>query len=322
MRRILIAALVVLAIAGLWTVYALNDRPSLDPYSAYRLDDVTGTNGGVRVTFLGVATLLIDDGETSLLTDGFFTRPSLLRTAFGKLEPDSDAISRSLERAGINKLAAVLVVHSHYDHAMDAPEVARRTGALLVGSQSTANIGRGWNLPEAQIRVVSPGAELRFGKFTVTQLESRHFPHGMAMGEIQEPLVPPARATDYLEGGSYSVLIGHPSGSLLIQGSAGYVAGVLAARRADLVFLGIAGLGTKDEAYRNAYWREVVEAVGATRVVPIHYDDFTLPLDEPLRPMPRLLDDFDASMGFLLREAKRTGVRIGMLPAWSPLQVF
>lgn len=30
-----------------------------------------------------------------------------------------------------------------YDHAMDLPEVARRTGALLVGSEATAQIGRG-----------------------------------------------------------------------------------------------------------------------------------------------------------------------------------
>jgi hypothetical protein len=38
---------------------------------------------------------------------------------------------------------------------MDAPEVAKRTGAMLLGSESTANIGRGWGLPEEQIRVVS-----------------------------------------------------------------------------------------------------------------------------------------------------------------------
>ena len=38
-------------------------------------------------------------------------------------------IARGLARNEVTTLAAVIPVHSHYDHAMDAPEVARRTGA-------------------------------------------------------------------------------------------------------------------------------------------------------------------------------------------------
>ena len=39
--------------------------------------------------------------------------------------------------------------------------VAALTGADLVGSESTANVGRGLDLPEVQIRVMEPGAALR-----------------------------------------------------------------------------------------------------------------------------------------------------------------
>src|SRR5437588_11988780 len=34
-----------------------------------------GPTASVRVTFLGVSTLLIEDGTTAIMTDGFFTRP-------------------------------------------------------------------------------------------------------------------------------------------------------------------------------------------------------------------------------------------------------
>jgi len=47
---------------------------------------------------------------------------------------------------------------------MDAGVVARLTGAKLVGSTSTANIGRGSNLAEAQIHVVVPDETLHFGR--------------------------------------------------------------------------------------------------------------------------------------------------------------
>jgi L-ascorbate metabolism protein UlaG (beta-lactamase superfamily) len=136
------------------------------------------------------------------------------------------------------------------------------------------------------------------------------------MGEITAPLVPPARATDYREGGTWSLLVRHPSGTLLIHGSAGWVDGMLAERRADVVLLGIGGLGTKDEAYRDAYWREVVGATSPRLLVPIHWDDFTIPLGRPLQPMPTLLDDFDASMRFLMTRAAATpDLSIGMFLA-------
>jgi L-ascorbate metabolism protein UlaG (beta-lactamase superfamily) len=314
--------LLVLAAAAGWTFLALRDRPSLEPYASLRLPAAEPAAGAMRVTFLGVSTLLFDDGETALLTDGFFSRPGLLRTLLGKIEPDRGRIEAALERAGIRSLAAVFAVHSHYDHAMDSPEVARRTGALLVGSESTANIGRGWGLAEERIRVVRPGEPMTFGAFRVTLLVSRHFPHGMAMGEIRAPLVPPARAFDYLAGESYSILIEHGGRRLLVQGSAGYVEGALQGPRAKVVLLGVGALSTQDDEYRRAYWREVVTAVGARRVIPIHWDDFTLPLDEPLRPMPRRLDDLDVTMRFLLAGVSESGIDVRLLPEWTAVDPF
>lgn len=321
--RIGLGLLVLFTVSGGWLWHRLSDYPSLAAFKQYDLrPPADSATPRVHVTFLGVASLLIEDGETALMTDGFFTRPGKMAVFAGKIEPDRALIAATLKRAGVERLAAVIVVHSHYDHGMDAPEVARLTGATVLGSQSTANIARGWQLPQAQIRVVEPGTPMRFGAFTVTLIASRHFPHGMAMGEIDAPLVPPVRATDYREGGSYSVLIEHPLGSLLVQGSAGWVDGALRGGHADVVLLGIGALGSEDATYRDTYYREIVDAVGPRCVIPIHYDDFTLPLDQPLRAMSNLFDDVDGSLRFLITRTQERRIGFGMIQAWEAVPLL
>lgn len=312
----LLGVAVLTAVAAGWLRHAWHDRPSLAAYQTLLLPPAE-EGAGLRVRFMGVSTLLFEDGETAILIDGFLSRPSLATLIFGKVAPDEPRIERYLQRAGIDRLAAVIGVHSHYDHVLDAPAVAQRTGAVLIGSESTANVGRGWGLAEDRLRVVEDEETLRFGRFTVTLLRSRHAPVASADGGvIAAPLVPPARATAYKEGGSYSVLLEHEGRSVLVQGSAGFIEGALQGRAADVVFLGIGAAGKQGAAYLDAYWREVVAATGARRVIPIHWDDFTQSLDAPLVPMPRLIDDFDASMGFLIERGRASGVDLRLPPVW------
>lgn len=318
LRRLLYGLVLLALLAAGGLAAALQVRPSLAPWTKLVLAPAPPAAPGLRVAWAGVSTLAITDGETTILTDGFFTRPALFRTAAGLIAPDEDRVVGGLDRLGITRAAAVVVLHSHYDHAMDAPLAADRTGALLVGSESTANVARGMGLPEDRIHVTHAGDELRFGAFTVRLLPSRHFPHGMAMGAITAPLVPPAPATAYRVGDCYTVVVSHPAGTLLVQGSAGFEPGALAGVRADVVLLGVAGLGTKPGSYQRDYWRAVVGTTRPALVVPIHWDDFTRPATEPLVPMPRLLDDFEATMTFLEHRTEVAGApALGLLPAWQ-----
>jgi L-ascorbate metabolism protein UlaG (beta-lactamase superfamily) len=318
-----LATLLALAVAVI--AWRLNERPSLAPYQALWWK-APAPASGLKVTFLGVATVLLDDGETAILTDGFFSRPDKRQVFTSRLTPDLDAISRGLARAGIpaktGKLAAVIPLHSHYDHALDAPEVARRTGALLLGSSSTANVGRGWGLPARQIRVAALGQPQQFGRFTVTLLASRHPDTGFTGGEITEPLTPPVRASRYKEGQNYSVLVQHEGRSLLITGSAGFVPGALDGVRADVVLMGVGTMGALSDAQRDALWRGVVQTAHARRVLPIHWEDFWLPSDQPLQPLPILVDHFDVSMQFLTQRAAKEGVDIRLPVPWQAMDVF
>lgn len=309
--RIAGALVALLFIGALVAAWLLNDRPSLAPYDALRMTAATDATP-VRVTWLGVATVLIDDGETALMTDGFFSRPGKFELALGKIAPDLAAITDGLKRANVTRLAAVIVNHSHYDHALDSPEVATRTGAKLVGSESTANIGRGWGLPEEQIVLAKVGEPVQYGRFTVTLLKSRHSPTNFTGGTIDKPLRPPASATDYLEGESYAILVQHEGRSLLINASAGYEPGALAGVKADVVLLGAGSLGIREEAFRNGYWHDLVKATGAKRIIPIHWDDFTLAAGTPPVPMPYILGDFDKTMAFLEERGKADNVDVRM----------
>ncbi|MBX3619297.1 MAG: MBL fold metallo-hydrolase [Rhizobacter sp.] len=320
--RIAAGLLALLALAIAFVVVQWQRHPSLAPYRTLTLP-AAPADAPVRVRFAGVSTLVFDDGETVWMTDGFFSRPPLLQTALRRLSPDAGRIDEGLQQLGVTRLAAVVPVHSHYDHAMDSPAVARRTGALLIGGESTLNVGRGQGLPPQQMRAVHAGDTVQLGRFRLHFIASRHSPTPYSSGEghelIEAPLVPPAHASAWREGDVWSLVVTHASGrSFLVQGSAGYVPGALAGVRADTVFLGVGTLGKKDDAYRTAYWDETVKAVGARRVIPVHWDDFTHPLSEPLQTTPLLLDDFDIVMADLSRRGAQAGVEIRLPPLFTP----
>lgn len=284
-RRLLLILLVLAVLLAAIVARLLLVRPGMQAWAAHLAPAATPAGGELTASWYGVTAVLLDDGEHAIFIDPFFTRPEgLLRMALNRpIAPDEALIRRWLERAGVRRLDAVLVSHSHFDHAMDAGVVARLTGAHLVGSPSTANIGRGAGLSDSQIDVIAPGQPLQYGTFRVTFLESRHAgaTGGKPTGDIVAPLIPPARYLDYRQGGTWSILVEHPQGRLLHHGSAGFVPGMLEDVKADVVFLGIAIVGDLE-----SYLREVVDPTKASRVIPVHWDDFTRSLDQPLEPFP------------------------------------
>ncbi|UUO02461.1 MBL fold metallo-hydrolase [Mycolicibacterium novocastrense] len=295
-------------------------RPNLADYERYFDTAPATASTPLTVTWAGVTTLLIDDGESALLTDGFFSRPSLREVGLRRLSPSEPRIDGCLARLRIDRLEAVLPVHTHYDHAMDSAVVAERTGARLVGGRSAAHVARGHGLPQDRIEVVNPGDPIALGTYEVTLLEGNHCPPDRFPGEITRPVIPPVRVSAYRCGEAWSTIVHHrPSDRrLLIVGSAGYVPGALAGQRADVVYLGVGQLGLQPEHYLREYWHETVRTVGARRVVLIHWDDFFRPLHQPLRPLPYVADDLDVSMRVLSRLAHDDGVTLHLPTLWQP----
>ena len=293
-------------------------RPDVGRYSHRFTVPAAESGAPLTVTWLGVSTLLLDDGSSTLMTDGYFSRPSLAQVALGKVSPSPARVDGCLARLQLTRLEAVIPVHTHIDHALDSALVADRTGARLVGGESAANVGRGYGLAADRLVVAVSGEPIRLGAFDITLIKSRHSDPDRFPGEITAPVITPVRASAYRCGESWSTLVHHrPSDRrLLIQGSAGFVKGSLAGHRADVVYLGVGQLGIQAEPYLVDYWTETVRTVGARRVVLVHWDDFFRPLSKPLRALPYAADDLDVSLRILSKLADQDGVALDMPTVW------
>lgn len=326
----------ILALLLGWAAYMVRtfEDPPVDPeWAVEGTDDIP--DDAVTVRYTGTSTLVFSDGKTTWMTDGWFSRPSLVEVLGGPIEPDLDAITAGLDRNQVDELAAVFPVHSHYDHAMDAPEVAKRTGAVLLGSESTANVGRGWGLPEEQIRVVEDQVPIELGAFTITPIESKHFEfadpelasRALSDPVIDEPLVPPAHALDYKVGKAYVLHVAHPKGTWLIQGSAGFVEGALENYDADVVFLGVGALGSQTNDYRETFWEETIGRTDPSRVIPIHWDSLTGPNEGPFtgpaRAVALRVPGNDVIRAFLAdKDDANPDIEFITLPRYAPVVLF
>jgi L-ascorbate metabolism protein UlaG (beta-lactamase superfamily) len=254
-------------------------------YSSKLLPKGAPRKGGLSISWLGTTGLVVSDGTDALLVDPFVTRPPLWKVALARpLSPDAAAVGRLYSMIRGAPVRAVLVSHSHYDHSMDAPAFAQLFNCPLLGSLSTVNVARGFCLDGGCIQEITGGDVLRIGKFSVSVLESVHGPALFGripyQGAIDEPLVPPVPVSRYRLGTAFSFRVRHPRGSLVIHTSAGFRRGMFDGLNADAVLLGIGGRG--DTA---GYLEAVVRPLGNPVIVPIHWDHFFIPLDQPLKPL-------------------------------------
>ena len=275
MKAIFAVLVSLTAVTALWVISVPKMQDLPIPYA----DSAEGQSDSIRVTWFGVTTLLIDDGTTQILIDGFFSRPSLVDLALERpIEPDIKAIRETLSRFSIDRLKAVIPVHSHFDHAMDSAEVAKQTGAILMGSKSTAFIAAGSELDPQQIEIVDEGITYDLGAFKVRFVESKHAPlatNGPISGPVTAPLTLPAPYSAWKLGKAYSLIFDHPKARFLVQGSAGFIPGVLGDLTVDAVFLGTGGLSGLPSDYQDQYLDEFVHQRRAQTVFTIHHDNLT-----------------------------------------------
>src|SRR5687768_995112 len=243
-----------------------------------------GTGRGVRLTWLGTAGFIVETPKTTLLVDPFITRPPISRLVMRRLVPDDLAIGRHLPR----RVDAVLCGHSHYDHVLDAPRIAKLNNAKLVGSTSTCAWGRAEGLPEAQlVQVPGEGAIERFGDVEIRFVASRHAksPFGGVPfpGAMTSTPRGPGHFWDYKMGGAFGLLIKAPGVTAYHNGSADLIDAALSGERADVL---IASLALRKRT--ENYVERLVTALGPKLVVPTHHDAFFAPLERGLHLLPRI----------------------------------
>ena len=97
-------------------------------------------SGGLRLRWLGTAGHVVASERTTILLDPFLSRPSLLHTASRKLRPRPARWQHWLPA----EVDAIVLGHSHYDHLMDAPSIAKMTGTNFIYDEGSDQITLTW----------------------------------------------------------------------------------------------------------------------------------------------------------------------------------
>jgi L-ascorbate metabolism protein UlaG (beta-lactamase superfamily) len=234
--------------------------------------------------------------ETTLLIDPFLSRHSLLDVALLPLDASDVAIDRHIP----DKVDAILCGHSHYDHVLDAPRIAKRSGAVLIGSRSTCAWGRREGVAEDRLLEVPPeGRVLTIGDITVRFVPSLHAK--VKIGPVRVPqlqgevLVAPARAPrafEYKMGGAFGLHLTAAGVRIYHNGSADLVDAELSGLTADVLLCGLAGRrSTRD------YAKRLIGLLSPKVVLPSHHDAFFAPLERGLFLLPGIdLAGFEAEV--------------------------
>ncbi|MEN9796507.1 MAG: hypothetical protein RL653_203 [Pseudomonadota bacterium] len=268
---------------------------------------------GIWVRALGVSGYEVTDGSTTLLLDPTPTRPSPAALLSGPLAPDEALGAEWCPRAD-----AVLVNHTHHDHALDTPSIAKRTGALVVGSQNTVNLALSRGVAAERTRVVQGGDRLTLGTFRVQVRRGRHThiagvpqPMSGTVAKDAGPLWFWQYALD--ETFAYHLESITTGATVWFHPASTWSPGELEGLTADTLIIGVTG-----EAMDARKAKGLLAEARPVRVLPTHFDNFFQPLGRGLALMPGL--DLDAARAHFLAEDPR--LEWGVLPAgekaWLP----
>lgn len=228
----------------------------------------------VELRWLTVASVAISDGTSTLLFDPSFTRPTIGHWLnFKKLRSDPGLVSSVLKENDLTKVDAVFASHSHFDHVVDAPLVAKIGGAVFYADESQKRIVDAYKDPEIKTSPITPGAVIEVGKFKIIILKRTHA--GIFhMFDYLPGSVPSDfdfNFYDYHVGDTWCYVIHHPEGTILIdQGADPYLDLIKPyAFTVDVLIQGVANRKNNEsivDGYLNVYKPKIF--------IPVHFDNF------------------------------------------------
>jgi L-ascorbate metabolism protein UlaG (beta-lactamase superfamily) len=233
---------------------------------------------GLEVEWLGVSGYRLSYEDHTLFVDPYLSRASfrdlLLRRPAA---PDPAALDRFLTAPG--KTVGVLVGHTHFDHALDAPAIARRFDCMAHGSSSLVNLMALHGLTERAVEV-EPYRTYELGPFEVSFTPSVHSKLllGLAVpydGELSCEHLDALCPSAYRCGQVWGISIAVAGLRFYHQGSADLIDDAIREREVDVFLAGVAG-----RSFTANYWERILPVLQPKTVVPTHYDNFFRPLGD------------------------------------------
>lgn len=234
---------------------------------------------GLVVQWLGTSGFRLSYAGHSVLIDPYVSRAP----AGAMLRPQPVLPSRAaIDRWLPDPCDAILIGHTHFDHALDAPLISERDGATVYGSRSMKHLMALYGRPDAAVEV-TPYQVYEVGPFAITFVPSMHskLVLGLAIparGDITcehfGQLLPGA----YGCGQVWGIHLEVAGVTFYHQGSADLIDDAIRHRRVDYFLAGIAGRGFTDR-----YLERIARRLDPRVIVAHHHDDFFRPLDAPMQ---------------------------------------
>ncbi len=232
---------------------------------------------GVRVTYFGTNSYVLQSRDGTVLVDPYFSRVGpLWALALGKpFSPHAARIEEGF-RYLPPRADLILVTHAHFDHLGDVPKVATRTGAVVALSPTGRNLAIAAGANRKQLTPMLAGERRSFGKISVTALDADHtrvLGREVYPGTLSRPPAEPRRISDWVVGEPLAWLVEMGGKRIYIESG-----GVrkLPPTGIGPVDLAIIGVPTKESLPR---FPRAVRLLQPRFLLPSHQDDFGKPLD-------------------------------------------
>jgi L-ascorbate metabolism protein UlaG (beta-lactamase superfamily) len=260
---------------------------------------------GVNFKWFGTDGWEISFGNKTVLFDPWFSR---FDSGFltGKFNPNATLpLDEALINQHVKKADQILIGHGHWDHMADVPYIAKQTNAMVIGSETHANVMRAAGVPEGKIVQVKGGEYMQFDGYTIEVFSGVH-----SMGPTKKHAVPghlfqvpaaPTKIVDMPEGDSliYMITVGTKF-RIFLMSTANYIERAITGLKPDVAL--VASIFANQI---HDFTPRLLKALSYPKILlPTHWDNFERPFTEAPRDLRDIFGD-PANLDVWVKEVQK-----------------